>query len=419
MNPAQTNEEIIAYYVSLLIQRYCGQTSPQVINFSSVPASGYFTLTFGTLIIGPIAWNATNADVVSAFENLVTSPSSDPNNPETYFAQFPYPVTITGSPATSITIDFGNTAPATIFGFGSNSLADSGSHPISIVTTGELVKAAMSIQAVSSLNIMNQLPAIIQNAFNLIPTVQSIVFESAPTTGTFQITLAVTSTPSISTTNTAAINWNDSNQVITNKINAILPSGFVSLDGSLADGIITLSFTNVNPTVISVTSNSTGQTTSIETNLAFGAQLDVLAKYAGVSRNGNGPNGAVVLNDSDLYTLIQLGIIRNNSGSSLSDIDNLLFTFFQDNLKVTDNQSMGLSYTVNLNYFSDALLQCMLSQDLLPRPMGVQLASVIPIVNPFFSFCSASLPTNRTGPGFNDVNDYVLTSPWLSVGDIV
>ena len=264
---------------------------------------------------------------------------------------------ITPTTASTMSFDFGNNTPL-ITGCTLNTLTDINGASVSVVTSGDLVKATMTIQAFTQLNVMNQLPAIIQDAYNLIPTVQIITFSAAPPSGTFEISLAVTSTLSISTTSTAAINWNDSNQTVTNKINAILPSGYVTLGGSLASGILILSFTNVNPTVLSIVANSTGETTTIDTNLAYEAQLDVLAKYAGVKRNGNGPSGAVTLHRLKSYTLIQLGIITNNFGSSLADIDNLLFTFFQGNIRVFDNQQMQLAYTVNGAYFSNALLDC-------------------------------------------------------------
>lgn len=514
----QTNEQLTAYYVSLLLQQYSGQTSPQTITFTGVPAAGNFTLTFGALTVGGngltggLAWNSTNAQVSSAFTGSVYSPSSDPNNPQTYLATFPYTVAVTGNPLSTVAIlfpatpasgtfkltygansttalswnasaatiqtalqlvsglsgaivsgsiaagaglliqtndagpgqclcvtanslvdassnaitpttastmsfDFGNNTPL-ITGCTLNTLTDINGASVSVVTSGDLVKATMTIQAFAQLNVMNQLPAIIQDAYNLIPTVQIITFSAAPPSGTFEISLAVTSTPSISTTSTAAINWNDSNQTVTNKINAILPSGYVTLGGSLASGILILSFTNVNPTVLSIVANSTGETTTIDTNLAYGAQLDVLAKYAGVKRNGNGPSGAVTLSDSDLYTLIQLGIITNNFGSSLADIDNLLFTFFQGNIRVFDNQQMQLAYTVNGAYFSNALLDCIISQGLFPKPMGVQLAGII-LGTEFFAFCDAQIPTNRTGYGFNDAQAYALNTPWLSATDTI
>ena len=125
----QTNEQLTAYYVSLLLQQYSGQTSPQTITFTGVPAAGHFTLTFGALTVGGngltggLAWNSTNAQVSSAFTGSVYSPSSDPNNPQTYLATFPYTVAVTGNPLSTVAILFPATPASGTFKltYGANS----------------------------------------------------------------------------------------------------------------------------------------------------------------------------------------------------------------------------------------------------------------------------------------------------------
>lgn len=115
----------------------------------------------------------------------------------------------------------------------------------------------------------------------------------------------------------------------------------------------------------------------VGTSLATGVQLDTLGKYAGVTRNGNTLKGApVTLNDSDFISLIRLAIIKNNSGSSLSDIQNLLHTFFANEIFVFDGANMQMSYLIASSVGSQNLVNLFVTEDLLPRPMGVAIASI-------------------------------------------
>jgi hypothetical protein len=372
------------------------------MTFSAVPASGGFQFLYGTVTSPTVAWNASNSDIATALENL-TGISI---------------VGVTGGLSTGVlNLVLGN-SPALILNTTAVTLEDSGSHPITTVTSGELVKAAGVIQALTKLNVMNQLPLIAQNAFNLIPTIQTITFASTPSSGVFQVTLAVTSTPSLALTATANINYNDSLLDITNKINAILPSGYVTVTGAMP--VLVLSFTNVNPNIITITGNTTTVATTITTNLAYGNQLVILGKYAGVTKYGQGPGGPITLSDSDFYKLILLAIIKNNFGSSLAQIQTLLWNFFQGQILVFDYANMQMSYLINTGFFSENLLNCFISQGLLPKPMGVQLASVIaaPNINSFFSFRTYLLPVVN-GSGFNTYTSYSLTSPWVSYSDAV
>lgn len=111
---------------------------------------------------------------------------------------------------------------------------------------------------------------------------------------------------------------------------------------------------------------------------AIGVQLDILGKYAGVVRTGSDLNGNIVtLNDMDFTTLIRLAIVTNNSGSSLADIQNLLHTYFANEIFVYDGADMQMSYLVTSSVGSQALVELFITEGLLPKPMGVQLSSVI------------------------------------------
>jgi hypothetical protein len=153
---------------------------------------------------------------------------------------------------------------------------------------------------------------------------------------------------------------------------------------------------------------------------ANGVQLDTLGKYLGVSRNGNGINGAITLSDSDFLSLIQFATLVNNSGSSLYDIQNAINTVFPGEILVYDYQNMRMSYLISSTIGSQNLVQIAVNEGLLPVPMGVQLASVIyaPIINMFFGFRTYSLPASNSEP-FNTYANFNYTWPWLSYNNLL
>lgn len=157
-------------------------------------------------------------------------------------------------------------------------------------------------------------------------------------------------------------------------------------------------------------------------NPAVGLQLDVLGKYANVTRNGNSTSGQpITLNDSDFLTLIRVAIISNNSGSSLYEINNLLFQFFGTTILCVDNANMTLDYLIS-SLSSTDLIELFITENVLPHPMGVQISVIIyaPIVNAFFGFVTYDNPIQPmvTRP-FNDYDDYQTDWPWFSYSDVL
>lgn len=111
---------------------------------------------------------------------------------------------------------------------------------------------------------------------------------------------------------------------------------------------------------------------------AVGKQLDILGKYVGVVRSGTGFKGQpITLGDSDFRSLIKMAIVRNNSSSSLASIQNLLFLFFFREVFVYDHANMQMSYLISSSVGSQDLAQLFVEQNLLPKPMGVQLSATI------------------------------------------
>lgn len=153
---------------------------------------------------------------------------------------------------------------------------------------------------------------------------------------------------------------------------------------------------------------------------AIGVQLDILGKYAGALRIGNLSTGTVVLSDDDFRILIRFAIIRNNSGSSLATIQALLFQYFPNQILVFDYKNMQMSYLVSLTIGSQNLIRLLVAQGLLPKPMGVQLASVIvvPTLTNLFGFRTYPLPAVGVSP-FNSYASYSLTAPWLTYANAI
>lgn len=130
----------------------------------------------------------------------------------------------------------------------------------------------------------------------------------------------------------------------------------------------------------------------IGTDIAVGVQLDVIGKYVGVSRNGYGFNGQPIsLDDADFWSLIRFATILNSAGSSLAEIQTLLETTFANQVFVFDYANFHMNYFIDSSIGTQDLVQMLVLQGLLPKPMGVQLA--ITIYSPslkFFGMPSAS-----------------------------
>jgi hypothetical protein len=148
---------------------------------------------------------------------------------------------------------------------------------------------------------------------------------------------------------------------------------------------------------------------------AVGVQLDTIAKYVGVLRSANTLSGYVTLSDADFRQLIKFGIIVNNGGSSLYDIQQRLYSFFPGNYLVYDYRNMHMDYVLSTAIGTSALAVMLVAQKLLPRPMAVQLGALIYIANLANIFGMRTYdtpPSNVTG--FNKYTGYTTNTPWIS-----
>ncbi len=159
-----------------------------------------------------------------------------------------------------------------------------------------------------------------------------------------------------------------------------------------------------------------------EITSAQGVQLDILGKYVGVTRSGYGFQGQqITLNDPDFIQLIQLAVLTNNSDASLYTIDNLLAQYFPGAVLVFDFSNMHMSYFINSSLGTQNLVEMFVVQGLLPKPMGVQLASVIysPNVNSFFGCVTYELPRAVNNSPCNTYESYQTNRPMLVYEDSI
>lgn len=147
---------------------------------------------------------------------------------------------------------------------------------------------------------------------------------------------------------------------------------------------------------------------------AVGVQLDVIGKYVGVTRTGFGFSTTITLDDDNFRILIRIAIIQNSFGSSLSDIQELLFQFFPDEILVFDYANMHMSYLISSTLGDQDLIQLFVNEGHLPKPMGVQLGATIyaPDIKSFFGCRTYEINTINNSP-CNDYLDYHMDWPML------
>lgn len=144
---------------------------------------------------------------------------------------------------------------------------------------------------------------------------------------------------------------------------------------------------------------------------AVGIQQDILGKYLGIDRIINGipftidyfgfslygssiflyepfmeygetppdtqffrygeSESVLQLNDEEFRTIQKFRVIQANSYHSLKDIDDALFLFFGTTIQLVDNEDMTIEYIFPAS--ETKLATILQSEDLLPRPMGVEL----------------------------------------------
>jgi hypothetical protein len=401
--------QLINYYANLLILQYLQkpkayatiqaivsqaifpQTTVQVLTFSAIPTSGNYILNYtpfggSTQSTTSLAWNSAASAVQTALQAL-TGLSS---------------VTVTGNTTIGFTVTFTGAVPVV---------------PLLTVTSNTLAAGGKSVTiAVTQTDLT--LPLAIQQAFNLVPTIQTLTLSGVPASGTFKITYGGSST--------TALSWNASTSAIQTAVQTLVGSNPITITGSLATQSLIIVFQNApNLNLFTVTSNSletsgsTAITFAITTNQAVGNQLTTLAKYAGLIRTITLPTGVITLTDVELLALMSFAIVRNAAGSSLSQIQAIIQQFFPGQMLVFDYANMQMSYLISSSLGDQNVVDAVVAQGLLMVPMGVACSVIYaPVINQFFGFRTYELAGYNNSP-FNDYSSYNQTWPWLSYADAI
>lgn len=284
---------------------------------------------------------------------------------------------------------------------------------------------------------------------SIIPELKNsaIGFSSVPSEGFFEIGILL---PSDNYAQTVSIGFSDSAEDIQTAIRALSPElSLAVVMGSIGNAGINIIFNldgasldtsesyfnslkNAQGASVAVSLFNNDRTIPIAIQNAYnidpslgetakGAQLDVLGKYVGVTRRVRLLNGQYVdLNDSDMLAYIRLCAVITHLGSPLRDIDEGLNASFPDVLYAVDNFDMSMDYLVNNELVSGVLLDVLIAQNKLPKPMGVRLSNVIyaPPITKLFSFSSYEYEAPE-GTGFNSYDDYNTDTHFLSYADSV
>lgn len=186
-----------------------------------------------------------------------------------------------------------------------------------------------------------------------------------------------------------------------------------------------------------------------DVDTAVGVQLDVIGKYAGVTRyysvldlenyfsletysevppsspprwgftdyadfgnfqyNGTLTYGAIIaqnnaLNDADYRALIKFVIALNYSNASNSDIDNIVFNTFGDVIRPESTGGMHIVYFITPP--ATELILALLFKRLLPHPLGVGALTVSNVTGLMFALTDYSGYETPFGYGFSTYADY-------------
>lgn len=136
---------------------------------------------------------------------------------------------------------------------------------------------------------------------------------------------------------------------------------------------------------------------------AVGKQLDILGEYVGVDRYYLVDNQAELLNDEDYRILIKLKAISNTSNLSHKSLEEALYNFFGNSVRMDSDGNMEMTYFVPKN--KTPIIQAAIQKEVLPRPMGVRCSYIIEYDKRFFGFCTYQNQTAVYKTGFRTYNN--------------
>ena len=146
---------------------------------------------------------------------------------------------------------------------------------------------------------------------------------------------------------------------------------------------------------------------AFDIDTAIGAQLDAIGKLVGVGRNS--------LSDELYRVIIKFKILKNNIGTSMKEIDDAIFEYFGNSIIVNNNKDMSITYILAGELGS--LIPILISEDLLPAPMGVGVSAVTSVdpSKAYFGFKRGDMQTDAVGFSTADNKQEAV---WLSASDI-
>lgn len=138
-------------------------------------------------------------------------------------------------------------------------------------------------------------------------------------------------------------------------------------------------------------------------NTAVGEQLDTLGIYIGTDRYYIDNGSMVALSDEDYRIILKLKAIANSSNLSHKSLDDSLYDFFSNTVRMDSEGNMEMTYFVPKN--KTPVILAAIQKEVLPRPMGVRCSYIIEYDKKFFGFCTYDNQTAIYKTGFRTYNN--------------
>ena len=124
------------------------------------------------------------------------------------------------------------------------------------------------------------------------------------------------------------------------------------------------------------------------------------------------------LNDNDFRLLIKLKILQNNSNHSWANLNDSLYKIFGNTIYIGTNGAMHMAYFVPDTL--TPLIKAAASKGVLPRPLGVTISGLIPILpsGEYFSFMDAYVLMQGITIPFLGYSDTDVTSEYSLVSEV-
>lgn len=144
-------------------------------------------------------------------------------------------------------------------------------------------------------------------------------------------------------------------------------------------------------------------TNGFDIETAVGKQLDILGEYIGVDRYYTEDGEIKVLDDEDYRIILKLKAISNTSNLSHKSLDESLYDFFKNSVRMDSDGNMEMTYFVPKN--KTPIILAAIQKEVLPRPMGVRCSYIIEYDKKFFGFCTYQNQSAVYKTGFRTYND--------------